>query len=109
METFLQSESERGGNSILITILLDGPSFSARQEDHLKKKVSITDLPFRFCKIGPSTTSFIFGRKNGRLFLLFVLCVCLLQYFLRLCPIEAFSQLEALIELRKNYSMCSFT
>ena len=55
-------------------------NFSARQEDHLKKKkVSITDLPFRFCKIGLKNTLFIFGRKNGRLFVVVCLFVATLS------------------------------
>ena len=49
-------------------------SDSARREDHLKKKLSKMDLPFKFCKIGLKNTLFIFGRKNGRL-LLFVVCL----------------------------------
>ena len=48
-------------------------SDSARREDHFQKKLSKTDLPFKFCKIGLKNTSFIFGRKNGRL--LFVVCL----------------------------------
>ena len=52
-------------------------SDSARREDLFQKKLSKTDLPFKFCKIGLKNTLFIFGRKNGRLLLLFVVC-CLL-------------------------------
>ena len=37
-------------------------------KNHLFK----TDVPFRFCKIGLRNTLFIFGRKNGRLFVCFV-------------------------------------
>ena len=45
------------------------------------KKLSKTDLPFKFCKIGLKNTLFIFGRKNIRLLLLlllllFVVCCC---------------------------------
>ena len=61
-------------------------SDSARQEDHFQKKLSKTDLPFRFCKIGLKNTLFIFGRKNGRLLLFVVVCCCLLQ----ICPILAY-------------------
>ena len=39
----------------------------ARREDHFQKKLSKTDLPFKFCKIGLKNTLFTFGRKNGRL------------------------------------------
>ena len=57
-------------------------SDSARREDHFqKKKLSKTDLPFKFCKIGLKNTLFIFGRKKWS----FVV-VCLLQ----LCPILAY-------------------
>ena len=50
----------------------------------LKRKLSKTDLPFRFCKIGLRNTLFIFGIKNGRLllFCLFVATLCpILAYF----------------------------
>ena len=40
------------------------------------------DLPFKFCKIGLKNTLFIFGRKNGRLLLLFVVAI--------FCPILAY-------------------
>ena len=68
-------------------------SFSACREDHFQKKLSKTDLPFRFCKIGLRNTLFIFGRKN---------CRCVLFRLLQICPILAyFVVIEALIELRK--------
>ena len=69
-------------------------SDSARRKDHFqKKKLSKTDLPFKFCKIGLKNTLFIFGRKNGRLLfvvccLLFVVCCCCC--LLQLCPILAY-------------------
>ena len=84
--------SERGVNYILITILRFWPSSwhdrtlvasaSARRKDHFEKKMSKTDLPFRFCKIGLRNTLslFIFGRKNVRLFFCFVLFVLLQLY-----------------------------
>ena len=62
-------------------------SFSARREDHFKKKLSKINgppIPFRFCKIGLRNTLFIFGRKNGRfscLFVLFCLFVAILSDF----------------------------
>ena len=40
-----------------------------------KKKLSKTDLPFKFCKIGLKNTLFIFGRKNGRLLFVVVVVV----------------------------------
>ena len=46
------------------------------------QKMSKTDLPFRFCKIELRNTLFIFGRKNGRLFLLFDAIHPILTYFL---------------------------
>ena len=77
-------------------------SDSARREDHFQKKLSKTDLPFKFCKIGLKNTLFIFGRKNGRLLLLFVVVCCCCCCLLQLCPILAyFFLIEALIELRK--------
>ena len=79
-------------------------SDSARREDHFQKKLSKTDLPFKFCKIGLKNTLFIFGRKMVvccfvLLFCCFVVLFCLLQ----LCLILAyfFFLIEALIELRK--------
>ena len=62
----------------------------------LKKNVSKTDLPFRFCKIGSRNTLFIFGRKNGRLFVLFglfdlfVLFVLFFLFVAILYPILAY-------------------
>ena len=58
--------------------------------------MSKTDLPFRFCKIGFRNTLFIFGRKNGRLFCLFV-CV----FVAALSDFGLLFKIEALIELRK--------
>ena len=49
-------------------------SFSARREDHFQKKLSETDLIFRFCKIGL--------RKNGRLLFCFVCCNTLFDFSL---------------------------
>ena len=71
-------------------------SDSARREDHFKKKLSKTDLPFKFCKIGLKNTLFIFGRKNGRLLLLLLLLlfVATLSDFGLL-----FFLIEALIEM----------
>ena len=101
--TILQSESRRGVNSILITILhffylpdkiqLSGwrNLFRLIERIIFTKKLSKTDLPFRFCKIGPKTTFFYFWQKNGRLFVL-----------LQLCPILTFFKLKhSIIELRK--------
>ena len=80
---------------ILTTILRFWPTFwrdrifclvasdSARREDHFQKKLSKTDLLFKFCKIGLKNTLFIFGRKM--VVCCFVVC-CLLQ----LCPILAY-------------------
>ena len=63
-------------------------SDSARREDHFQKKLSKTDLPFKFCKIGLKNTLFIFGRKNGRLLLLLfdvaIFCPILAYFFLKL-------------------------
>ena len=79
-ETILQSE--RGVNSILITILRFWPSsckyrtfcltasFWARWEDHLKK-MFVTDrssVMFRFWKLGSEVSFIYFWHKNGRLF-----------------------------------------
>ena len=59
------------------------------------------DLPFKFCKIGLKNTLFIFGRKNGRLLLLFVVVCCLL-FVATLSDFGLlFFLIEALIELRK--------
>ena len=62
-------------------------SFTARQKDHFQKNVSKTDFPFRFCKIGLRNILFIFGRKNGRLFCLFV---CFALFVAMLFPILAY-------------------
>ena len=70
-------------------------SDSARQEDHFQKKLSKTDLPFKFCKIGLKNTLFIFGRKNGHLLLFVVVCCNFVRFWL------TFFLIEALIELRK--------
>ena len=75
-------------------------SDSARREDHFKKNLSKTDLPFKFCKIGLKNTLFIFGRKNGRLLLLFVVCCLLFVATLSDFSLPFFL-IEALIELRK--------
>ena len=61
-----------------------------------KKKLSKTYLPFKFSKIGLRNTLFIFGRKNGRLFVVVLLFVATLSDFGLL-----FLKIEALIELRK--------
>ena len=54
-------------------------SDSACRED---QKLSKTDLPFRFCKIGLRNTLFIFGRKMVVCcFVLFVLFVAILSDF----------------------------
>ena len=59
-----------------------------------KKKLSETDLPFKFCEIGLKNTLFIFGRKNGRLLFvvccLFVVCLLFVCCLLQLCPILAY-------------------
>ena len=79
--------------------LLSGIWFGSSKGSFSKKKLSKTDLPFKFCKIGLKNTLFIFGRKNGRL--LFVcLFVCLLLQFLSDFGL-LFLKIEALIELRK--------
>ena len=78
-------------------------SDSARQEDHFQKKVSKTDLPFKFCKIGLKNTLFIFGRKNGRLLLLLLLLLLLFVATLSDFGL-LFKQIEALVELRKMLS-----
>ena len=68
----------------------------AGREDHFQKKLSKTDLPFKFCKIGLKNTLFIFGRKNGRLFCFVVVVCCnFVRFWL------TFFLIEALIELRK--------
>ena len=73
-----------------------------RQEDHFQKKMSKTDLPFKFCKIGLKNTLFIFGRKNGRLLLFVVCCLLLLLFVATLSDFGLlFFLIEALIELRK--------
>ena len=83
--------SERGVNSILTTILHFWPtswrdrifclvaSNSARRKDHFQKKnCPKRTFPSNFVKlVSKIYTLFIFGRKNGRLLLLFVVC-CLL-------------------------------
>ena len=65
--------------------LLGGILFGSSRGS-FSKKLSKTDLPFKFCKIGLKNTLFIFGRKNGRL--LFVVCCCC--RLLQLCPILAY-------------------
>ena len=62
------ARNEKGVNSVLITIL----RFSACQEDNFQKKLSLTDLPLIFCKIGPRNTLFIFGKKMVVCFVCFV-------------------------------------
>ena len=59
-----------------------GTLFWGYPTDRIFKKMSKTDLPFRFCKIELRNTLFIFGRKNGRLFLLFDAIHPILTYFL---------------------------
>ena len=96
-------QSERGVNSILITILCFllsswkdrtvcfTVSFSARREDHFQKKWSKADLPFRFCKIGSEILYLFLAEK------LSFVCFVLLQ----LCSILAyFKKNEVLIELK---------
>ena len=52
-------------------------SFSARREDHFHRRFVQTDFPSEYLKLGrPRNTLFIFGRKNDRLFFVFVLFVC---------------------------------
>ena len=63
-------------------------SDSARREDHFQKKLSKTDLPFKFCKIGLKNTLFIFGRKNGRL--LFVVIVVVVVVVVVCCNFVRF-------------------
>ena len=71
-------------------------SDSACREDHFQKKLSKTDLPFRFCKIGLRNTLFIFGRK---------MVVCCFVCFV-VATLSDFGlllkKIEALIELRKD-------
>ena len=89
-------QSGRGVNSILITILQFRSSswrdcifcfrwhlFLLIEKIIFKIKLSKTDLPFRFCKIGLPKYFICFRQKNGRLFW-FVL-FGLLQYFVRFC------------------------
>ena len=78
----LQSESERGVNSILISILRFWPSswkdrtfclvayFSASREDHFQKKCPKRTFLSDFVKFGSEIL--YFGRKNGRLLFCFV-------------------------------------
>ena len=58
-------------------------SDSARREDHFQKKLSKTDLPFKFCKIGLKNTLFIFGRKM--VVCCFVLLFCCFVVLLFCC------------------------
>ena len=64
--------------------MLNGIPFGSSRGS-FKKKLSETDLPFRFCKTGLRNTLFIFGRKM-------VVCfVCLFVLFVAiLCPILAY-------------------
>ena len=76
-----------------------------------KKKLSKTDLPFKFCKIGLKNTLFISGRKM--VVCCFVLLFCCFVVLLFCCFVVLlfvatlsdfgllFSLIEALIELRK--------
>ena len=56
--------------------LLSGILFGSSRGSFSKNNLSITDLPFRFCKIGLTNTLFIFGRKNGRLLFCLFRFVC---------------------------------
>ena len=101
-------QSGRGVNSILIAILRFWPSswkdkpFAWRNLFRLvrveirgsfSKKLSKTELTFRFCKIGLRNTLFICGSKM-------VVCFVLLQSAI-LCPILAnLFQIEGIFKLR---------
>ena len=72
--------------------LLAGIFFgSIAKRSFSKRFLFKTGLPFRFCKIGLRNTLFIFGEKNGLLF------VCLYVETLS----DFGTKFEALIELRK--------
>ena len=72
----VMQESERGVNWILITILRFLPTSwkdttfclvaicSACREGHFQKKIVQNGSLFRFCKIDPRNTLFIFGREK---------------------------------------------
>ena len=64
--------------------LLSAILFSSSKESISKKKLSKTDLPFRFCKIGLRNTLFIFGRKNGRL----LFCLLVVRFWLTSDPAD---------------------
>ena len=68
------------------------PSFLARREDHLQKKLFKTDLPFKLCKIELRNTTFTFLQKNCR----FLFCLLQLDQIL-----VYFFKSKALIEMRK--------
>ena len=82
-------------------------SDSARREEYFQKKLSKTDLPFKFCKIGLKNTLFIFGRKNGRLLFVVVVVVVVCCNFVRFWL--TFLKIEALIELRKMLSRKNYS
>ena len=76
-------------------LLLGGIWFGSSIWSFSKKKLSKTDIPFKFFKIGLKNTLFIFGRKNDRLLLLLLFVATLSDFGL------LFFLIEALIELRK--------
>ena len=79
---------------------------SSRELRKMKKKLSKTDLSFKFCKIGLKNTLFIFGRKNGRLLLLFVVvvvCCNFVRFWLTFFLIEAFIELRKMLSRKKLY------
>ena len=70
--------------------------FSVHQENYFQKKLSKTDLLFRFCKLGLWNALLIFDRK---------MAFCLFCFFAILCTILTyFFLIEAPINLKKMLS-----
>ena len=64
-------------------------------------------LLFRFCKIGLRNTIFIFGRKNGRLFVCFVLFCCNIVRFWLTFLIEALIELKKMLIYEEKIILCT--
>ena len=67
----------------IYNFLLNGIWFSSSRGSFSKKKLSKTDLPFKFCKIGLKNTLFISGRKM--VVCCFVLLFCCFVVLLFCC------------------------
>ena len=76
-------------------------SDSARREDHFQKKMSKTDLPFRFFKFGLEILNFIFGRKMVVCFVVVVVGGNFIRFWLTLKKTEAFIELRKMLIRKK--------